>query len=61
MRSMDLLGAIMQKAKLYGTNLEGSSLFQADLAKIRVDGETNVKDTNMKRARVHPRAKDGPP
>jgi uncharacterized protein YjbI with pentapeptide repeats len=57
MTSADLLSAILQKAKLYGTQLQGANLFQADLAKIRVDGDTRIDDANLKRAQVYPKAK----
>lgn len=56
----DLLGAILQKAILCGTNLKGANLFSADLAKARADGDTVIENTNMKRTRQIPRAKDGP-
>ncbi len=58
--SVDLLGAIMQKAKLNGANLLGANLFGVDLARVRADGDTNLRDANLERSRQIPRHKDGP-
>jgi uncharacterized protein YjbI with pentapeptide repeats len=58
LEASDLLGAILQKAKLFATNLRAANLFQADLAKVRVDGDTILDGANLKRARVHPKARN---
>ena len=60
MNRANLLSALLTKAKLFGTHLVGANLFQADLAKVRTDGETKIDRANLGRARVHPKANNGP-
>ncbi len=49
--------AMLQKAKLHGADLSKTNLFGANLGMIRVDGATNVKGANLKRALMLPKAK----
>ncbi|MDC0742511.1 DUF2169 family type VI secretion system accessory protein [Polyangium mundeleinium] len=46
--------AILQKAKLHGTDLRGANLFRSDMAKVKLDAKTNVKDALVTQARVIP-------
>lgn len=46
--------AILQKAKLHGTDLRGANLFRSDMAKVKLDARTNVKDALVTEARVIP-------
>ncbi|MDI1446405.1 DUF2169 domain-containing protein [Polyangium sp. 6x1] len=46
--------AILQKAKLHGTDLRGANLFRSDMAKVKLDAKTNVKDALVTQARVVP-------
>ena len=39
------------------TRFVQGNLFQADLAQVRVDGDTILDDANLGRARVHPKAR----
>ena len=46
--------AILQKAKLWGTDLRGANLFRSDMAKVKLDSKTNLKDALLTEVRVVP-------
>lgn len=60
MRSIDMLGAILQKARFIGADLTGANLFGVDLAKAIVDGTTVLTDASLERSRQIPKAKPPP-
>jgi uncharacterized protein YjbI with pentapeptide repeats len=51
----DLRGALLANAKVYGARFDASSLFMADLARIRIDTESSFDGVNSGRARMYPR------
>jgi uncharacterized protein YjbI with pentapeptide repeats len=51
----DLRGALLANAKLFGARFDASSLFMADLARIRIDAESSFDKANMGRARRYPK------
>jgi uncharacterized protein YjbI with pentapeptide repeats len=51
----DLRGALLSNATLHGARLDRSSVFMADLARIRVDTDTTFEGVNFGRARLYPR------
>lgn len=55
----DALGALMSKAILVGTDLRGANLFATDMTRVRVDGRTKIDKADLRRARVHPKRKEG--
>jgi uncharacterized protein YjbI with pentapeptide repeats len=55
----DFLHAVLGKATLVGTDMRGASLFGTDLTRVRVDGATQIDRADLRRARVHPKRKEG--
>ncbi len=53
-RSSSFMYAVLQKAKLHGADFRGANLFRADMAKVRGDKETNLKDAYLVQIRVVP-------
>ncbi|MEO5729246.1 MAG: pentapeptide repeat-containing protein, partial [Byssovorax sp.] len=53
-RSSNFMYAVLQKAKLHGADFRGANLFRADMAKVRGDKETNLKDAYLVQIRVVP-------
>ena len=51
----DLRGALLANAKAYGTRFDASSMFMADLARIRIDTDSSMQGVNFGRARTYPR------
>jgi uncharacterized protein YjbI with pentapeptide repeats len=51
----DLRGALLANAKLFGARFDASSVFMADLARIRTDTESSFDKVNFGRARLSPR------
>ena len=51
----DLRGALLANATLYGARFDASSLFMADVARIRTDAESSFDQVNFGRARRYPR------
>ncbi|MDI1433993.1 DUF2169 family type VI secretion system accessory protein [Polyangium sorediatum] len=45
---------ILQKAKLWGTDLRGANLFRSDMAKVKLDTKTNLRDALLTEVRVVP-------
>jgi uncharacterized protein YjbI with pentapeptide repeats len=43
---------ILQKAKLFGADLRGANLFRSDMAKVKLDAKTNLKDALLTQVRV---------
>ncbi|GAC1538778.1 MAG: DUF2169 domain-containing protein [Polyangiales bacterium] len=53
----DLMDAVLDKAVLLAANLSHANLFQADLARVRLDTATRFDGANLKRARLRPGAR----
>ena len=53
--STNLMDAILKSSELCGADARGANLFQADLARIHTDDDTQLENANMKKASVHPR------
>jgi uncharacterized protein YjbI with pentapeptide repeats len=50
----DLFEALLSKAVLDGADLSGSNLYQADMALVRGDAETSLRDAITTRVRTKP-------
>ena len=55
MAGMNLQDAVMQHADLRGADLRRSNLFGADLSRVRLDGDVQLADALLQRARTWPR------
>ena len=44
---------------LVGADLRGANLFGTDMTRVRVDGRTQIDRADLRRARVHPKRKEG--
>lgn len=53
-RGADMREVIFQKALVSGTDLRGVNLFRADMAKVRGDDQTNLKDAYLVQVRTVP-------
>lgn len=55
MAGINLQDAMLQHADLRGADLRASNLFGADLSRVRLDGDVQLADALLKRARTWPR------
>jgi uncharacterized protein YjbI with pentapeptide repeats len=53
--SLNAMNGIFQRADIRGADLRGANLFQADLARVRADGRTNLSDALTKKVRIYPK------
>ncbi|WP_153817318.1 DUF2169 domain-containing protein [Polyangium spumosum] len=61
LRRGNFMFAVLQKARIAGADLRGANLFRSDMAKVHLDGATNVKGAHVVEARVvKNRATDDP-
>ncbi|MCC6544578.1 MAG: DUF2169 domain-containing protein [Nitrospirae bacterium] len=54
MTSINAMKASFQRADICGSNLKGANLYQADLARVHANPETNLGEALTKKARIYP-------
>lgn len=54
MREANLTMCLLTKAKLYGTDLSDAILFRADMAKVKLDPNTNLSGADQRQVRIVP-------